>query len=201
MVDLKSTAPPMPMVPPRGAKRSRNTWKFVVGGVAVAAIAAVAVFLVTRSSTSPAASASQLVEQGLKAQTAGNTAQAVDDFQQAIVKDPTNKFAYYDLGVMYQRLSQPIVAAGWYRKAILADPAYKPALFNLAIIETRTQPSGAIDLYSQLLRMNPNDANVNFNLGLLLIAQNQPQPGHADLEKAIQINPALASRVPAGITP
>ena len=47
--------------------------------------------------------------------------------------------------------------------------------------------------------MNANDANVNFNLGLLLIAQNQPGPGHADLKKAIQINPALASRVPAGI--
>jgi hypothetical protein len=34
-----------------------------------------------------------------------------------------------------------------------------------------------------------------------LIAQNQQVPGHADLKRAIQLNPALASRVPAGITP
>ena len=169
--------------------------------VAAAAIAVVVVFL-TRSSTSPRVSANQLVQQGLQAQGVGKTTQALSDFQAAIAKDPTNTFAYYDLGVLYQqRLNQPALAATEYRKAILANPTYKPALFNLAIIETQTDPPGAIDLYNQLLRMNPNDANVNFNLGLLLIAQNQQVPGHADLKRAIQLNPALASRVPAGITP
>ncbi len=172
--------------------------------VVAAAVVAVVLVFVTRSPapTSPAVSADKLVQQGLQAQAAGRTGAAVADFQAASVKDPTNKFAYYDLGVLYQqRLGQPNLAAAAYRKAILADPTYKPALFNLAILETTADPAGAISLYNQLLQINPNDANVLFNLGLLLISQNQAPAGHVDLRKAIQLNPALASRVPAGTTP
>jgi tetratricopeptide (TPR) repeat protein len=202
MVDLDSVQTTTQTSAPRGSDRPRRTWRFVIPGVVVAAAAVVVVVFVTRSSTSPRVSANQLVQQGLQAQAVGKTTEALSDFQSAIAKDPTNTFAYYDLGVLYQqRLNQPAVAATEYRKAILANPGYKPALFNLAILETQTDPPGAIDLYNQLLRMNPNDANVTFNLGLLLIAQNQQVPGHADLKRAIQLNPALASRVPAGITP
>jgi hypothetical protein len=59
----------------------------------------------------------------------------------------------------------------------------------------------AIFAYGQLLRLNPKDANAYFNRGLLSIGQNQSAAGHADLKKAIQISPALATRLPTGITP
>ena len=69
-----------------------------------------------------------------------------------------------------------------------------------ATVETATNPTLVIFEYNQLLRLNPNDANASFNLGLLLIAQNQSAVGHADLKKAIQTSPALAKRLPTGIT-
>ncbi len=80
-------------------------------------------------------------------------------------------------------------------------PKYRSAMFNLAIVDTPNQPQSALNLYNELLLQNPKDANASFNLGLLLIAQNQPVPGHAALKRAISLDSALAARVPAGITP
>jgi tetratricopeptide (TPR) repeat protein len=154
------------------------------------------------SSPSASSSADSLVSQGLSAESSGQTQQAVKDFTAALAKEPTNAIAYYDLGVVYQQnLNEPTQAATEYNKALLVNPKYKPAMYNLAIIDTSSDPQAAINLYNQLLALNPNDANVNFNLGLLLISQHQTTQGDADLKKAILISPALAKRVPAGITP
>ena len=153
------------------------------------------------SSGTPAAQANALVQSGLRAQSHGQTQQALNDYLQATAKDPTNKFAYYDAGVIYQQQNNLAAAEAAYHKALLVDPNYKPALFNLAICLTPSDPAQAIATYRQLLQINQNDPNVLFNLGLLLIAQNQGAEGHADLQKAIQLQPALRSRVPAGITP
>jgi Tfp pilus assembly protein PilF len=142
-----------------------------------------------------------LVAQGLNAQSIGQTQQATQDYLAAIAKDPTNKFAHYDLGVIYQSQHDATNAAIEYNKALLIDPKYQPALFNLAVLQTSSDPQTAIGLYRRLLQINANDPNVNFNLGLVLISNGQPAEGHADLQKAIQISPSLRSRVPAGITP
>ena len=154
------------------------------------------------STPSASSSADSLVAQGLQAESDGQSQQAVNDFTAATTKDPSNAIAYYDLGVLYQqKLNEPSQAAAEYNKALLINPKYKPAMFNLAILDTSSDPQSAISLYNQLLALNPNDANVNFNLGLLLIAQNQSAQGHADLKKAVLINPSLVKRLPAGITP
>jgi tetratricopeptide (TPR) repeat protein len=168
------------------------------------ALLGIAFVAVACQSDPPSASstASSDIAQGLKAESAGQNQQAVKDFTAATVADPTNAIAYYDLGVVNQEtLNDSASAIAAYNKALLAQPSYKPALFNLAILETPNDPQTAITLYNKLLALNPNDANTNFNLGLLLIAQNQAAAGHAALQKAITINPALAKRVPAGITP
>jgi Flp pilus assembly protein TadD len=174
-----------------------------LGLLPVLAVVAVSAAACTTSSppVSNATSADKLVSQGLNAESIGQNGQAMQDFNAAAGKDPTNKYAYYDLGVIYQQQNDAVNAAAQYHKALLVDANYKPALFNLAVLETSTNPQDAIAQYNHLLQLNPTDSNVNFNLGLLLIAQGQGAAGHADLKKAIQVNPALASRLPAGITP
>jgi tetratricopeptide (TPR) repeat protein len=153
-------------------------------------------------SPTPRSSANTDISQGLTAERSGQTQQAIKDFQSAITADPTDAVSYYDLGVIYQLyVKQPSQAAAEYNKALLANSSYRPAIYNLAIIETASNPQGAIALYQQLLTFNPNDSNVLFNLGLLLHAQGQPTQGQADVSKAVLINPALKNRVPAGITP
>lgn len=155
------------------------------------------------SSTNTTASpANALIVQGLSAQQHGQTKQAVQDFTAALAKDPNNVTAHYDLGVIYQQYQNNArQAAAEYNKAISVSSNYKPALYNLALLETKSDPHGAVTLYNKLLVLNPKDPNVLFNLGLLLISLNDPVEGHADLKQAIALNPSLAGRVPAGVTP
>jgi Tfp pilus assembly protein PilF len=155
------------------------------------------------SSSSPSASSSadSLISQGLSAESHGQTQQALQDFSKAVAQNPSSTIGYYDLGVIYQQqLNEPNQAASEFNKALLADPTYKPALYDLAILETSTNPLSAINLYQQLLKLNPSDPNVLFNLGLLLYAHDSVAQGQADLNKAISIDPSLKSRVPAGVT-
>ena len=144
-------------------------------------------------------STATLLQAGLTAQASGDSAQAITDYNDVVAKDPSNKFAYYDLGVIYQQRNDIANATKEYRRALVIDPGYKPALYNLAIIETNTNPLGAIALYQQLLQLNANDVNVNFNLGLLLYDQGQHAQGDTYLNKAIKLDPALRSRVPATV--
>lgn len=150
-------------------------------------------------SATPAGNSNKLVQNGLAAESTGQSSQAAKDFQAAVAEDSKNKYGYYDLGVIYQQQNDIANASIAYRRALLIDPNYKPALFNLAVLETPGDPAGAISLYQQLLVINPNDANVNFNLGLLLVGQGQAAAGKADLQKAVAEAPSLASRLPANI--
>jgi Flp pilus assembly protein TadD len=147
------------------------------------------------STTAPVTPAEKLLNQGIQVQGQGNLDQAKQDYVGVIALDPTNKYAYYDLGVIYQQQGDVTDATTSYQKALVIDANYKPALFNLAVLDTPIAPQAAIATYNKLLTLNPNDPNVLFNLGLLLKHTGQVLEGDADIAKAIKINPGLASRL------
>lgn len=157
------------------------------------------------SSPSPSASANTQIEAGLKAESQGQTQQALNDFNAAVKADPTSTVAFYDLGVIYQEhLNNTAQAATEYQKALSTNSNYQPALYNLATIEASSNPESAINLYSQLIKLSPNQSSALFNLGLLQIASSNPTTrlaGHENLKKAIAIDPSLANRLPSGVTP
>jgi Flp pilus assembly protein TadD len=148
------------------------------------------------SSSNPASKAAALLEQGLAAQSHGQLDVAKAAYLQVVQLDPTNKYAHYDLGVIYQQLSALDDAATEYNKALAIDTSYKPAIFNLAVLETTRNPNHAVELYRRLLVLNPKDANVHLNLGLLLVQIGKKSEGAAEISTALKLNPALASRVP-----
>jgi superkiller protein 3 len=126
----------------------------------------------------------------------------VHDFLAAAAQDHSDAVPYYDLGVLYEReLHDPAQAVTAYKMALSIRPKYAAAMFNLAVVDTSSQPQASENLYNELILLNPKDAQAAFNLGLLLINQLQPVPGHTLLKKAIALDPALAKQVPAGITP
>jgi len=151
----------------------------------------------TTTTTTPA---DKLIQSGITAESHGDKASALADYQAALKADPLSNIAYYDLGVIYQQDNDAADARANYQKALLIDPTYKSALFNLAILDTPTDPTTAVSLYDQLLTINPNDTNVLFNLGLLLRNTGQAAQGNADLAKAIRLDPSLASRIPTTTT-
>jgi Flp pilus assembly protein TadD len=145
--------------------------------------------------------ADRLVNDGLRANQQGHLSQAVQDFQAAIKQNPLDAFAYYDLGVIFQQENREADAVTEYRKALLIDPSYKSALFNLAVVQTPTSPADAVLDYQQLNTIDPNDPNVLLNLGLLLRQMGNSTQGSAYIERAIELNPAYASRVPPTSSP
>jgi tetratricopeptide (TPR) repeat protein len=186
---------------PRGLPAVSHFGRSALLGAALLALALVAA--ACSSGGTPTSAANSDIAHGLSAESSGHTQQAINNFTAAAKADPTNPIPYYDLGVIYQQhLKDPAKAASAYNKAILAGN-YRPAIYNLAILESSSNPLAAANLYQELLKANPNDPNALFNLGLLLHAQGQTAQGQADISKAVLINPALKNRIPAnsGITP
>jgi len=145
-------------------------------------------------------SANTLLEEGLAAQHKGNLDLAKSDYKAAIAKDPNNAYAYYDLGTIYQQEKDVTGAANNYRRTLALDPNFPQAIYNLAVLEAPTNPSQAITLYEQDLRIEPSNASANFNLGVLLIQQGQIAVGDSYLETGLRLNPALSADVPPGIS-
>jgi Flp pilus assembly protein TadD len=151
---------------------------------------------------SASSQAGSLVSKGLAAAASGNTHQAISDFRSAAAKDRGNAVPYYQLGVLYQKtLHDPTQAATAYKKALTIQPKDRDALFNLAEVDTATDPQASENLYNEILLLHPKDATTLLNLGVLLIVENQPIPGHAALKRAIALDPALAHDLPPHITP
>ncbi len=134
---------------------------------------------------------------------AGKLTAAEKTYAALLKLDPLNSYAYYDLGLIYQQASDTDDAQSAYEKALLINPTYQPALFNLATIETPTDPASAITLYEQLQKLphlvSP-DA-VAFNLGLLLLQTGQTSKGYGQLAHALALNKSLESHIPSKYLP
>ena len=138
-----------------------------------------------------------LLQKALQEQVAGNLTQAQTDYMQVIVQDPKNKYAYYDLGLIYQTQGKGSDAESQYRLALTLDTKFGPALYNLAILRTSDNDiTGAVDLYRQAIAANAKDANAHFNLGLLLRQTHQPG-GNAEIQTAVNLEPSLAAKATA----
>jgi tetratricopeptide (TPR) repeat protein len=134
---------------------------------------------------------------GLKAQLEGRTDDAVKDYQLLLQKDPHNKYAYYNLGLIDQLAGRADAAELKYRSALQTDPNFAPALYNLAILRTAAAPQEAVDLYRHVIALRPGDPSAHLNLGYVLLSLKQQVEGKAELDRAVALNPALAANVKA----
>jgi tetratricopeptide (TPR) repeat protein len=149
-------------------------------------------------SKSQAQLASDALDAGLQAQTAGHLDEAITDYTECLKHDSLNKLCLYDLGTVYQAQGNLAQAEQEYRLTLLADAKYAPALFNLATVLTKTGGTNeAISLYRQFLEIRPDDASGHLNLGLLLQATGDMAGGQAQIDRALAIDPTLASRLPS----
>jgi tetratricopeptide (TPR) repeat protein len=139
------------------------------------------------------------LEAALEAHAQGRLDEAIELYQQVLVLDPQNKFAYYNLGLIDQTQGRIDAASEEYQQALAVDPEFAPAMFNLAIVRSEQgNVDGAIGLYRRVIEVNPDDAAAHLNLGLLLLQNGQRSEGEAELAKAVELDPALESRIPDG---
>jgi tetratricopeptide (TPR) repeat protein len=138
---------------------------------------------------------------GLKAQVEGRTAEAIKDYHAVLDKDPHNKYAYYNLGLIDQLAGRAGSAELNYRTALASDPNFAPALYNLAILRTAPAPEEAVMLYRHVIALKSGDAAAHLNLGFLLISLKQVTEGKTELNRAVVLDPSLEPRVKATMTP
>ena len=144
------------------------------------------------STKSDADLAADSLARGLKAHNAGNFDEATKAYFETLFHDPTNKFAYFNLGQIAQTQKKPQIAEGYYRSALEIDAKFGPALFNLAIIRNEAGAKAeAIDLYRRDIAADPNNGAAYFNLGLLLRDTGNVAEANQMFARAQQLDPKL----------
>lgn len=150
------------------------------------------------SAAPPSGSVAADLEAGVHDEVSGRDAGAVVEFLAVVKADPHNDVAWYNLGVIADHDGQTTQAMTDYRAALVGDAHYVPALYNLAVLEDPADPSRAVQLYQQVVRLQPKMAAAHLNLGLALESLGQEAAGKTQIASALKLEPALASRVPPG---
>lgn len=173
-------------------KRSR-LWTRVVSVTVVGILGAAA--LSACGSPSASSGADQDISAGIAAQDAGQYASAIKYYDKALAIEPKSAVALYNLGDVEQLENLDSAAKANYEAAIAIDPDFISALYNLATVEATSSPASAKALYEQVIALSPKDANAHFNLGYVLISLGLKKAGLSQINRGIQLNPDLASRV------
>jgi tetratricopeptide (TPR) repeat protein len=142
--------------------------------------------------------AAEAVQEGLTAHKAGDMEAAEEAYTEALEFQPDNKYALFNLGLIYQTRGENAQAEERYRTALDADPNFLPALYNLALVRTEAGASEeAVDLYRRVVALAPENAAAHYNLGLLLIQMGEGRDGREEVELALRLDPSLVDVSPA----
>lgn len=115
-------------------------------------------------------------------------------------RDPGNRLAYYNLGMLAQIQGLTADAEDYYLRALRSNSDFVPALYNLATMKQAAgQDAEAILLYTEALKANPDHASSHFNLGLVYLKTGQQDQGRAEIDRAIELDPGLADREPTPV--
>jgi tetratricopeptide (TPR) repeat protein len=169
-----------------------------VKGLLLAILMAPAALGAACGNTPAANNADDALSRALQAHTAGKLDEATTAYYEALAKDPRNKFAFYNLGVIAQGQNRPAAAESYYRLAIEQDARMGSALFNLAIVRANAGANQeAADLYRRVIAIDPNYAAAHFNLGLVLRLLGQDAEAQQALAKAQQLDAKLVAPTPS----
>jgi tetratricopeptide (TPR) repeat protein len=137
-----------------------------------------------------------LLQSGMVAHKSGRLTEAAQDYKKALVYEPKNQWAHYNLGLIEQLQGQNAAAVADYRAAIAVNPTLVSAIYNLAILRTGAAPQEAIDLYRRAIAVQPDMALAHLNLGFLLISAGQEAEGKSELNQAVKLDASLQKRLP-----
>jgi len=118
--------------------------------------------------------------------------EAIAAFQETIKLDPNHYKAHYRMGVLYERLDQPVPADSALRKAIDINARYSPpfvTLGNMYIDYGHANVGQAV--LETGVQVNEKDAEMWNGLGRAQRALNKPQEAVESFKKAKNIDPDM----------
>ena len=133
-------------------------------------VALVLILALAASCGGPAASTTgDPLQQGLAAHTAGKLDEAIGLYFQVLSKDPTNKYALFNLGQIEHTRSHLVQAEAWYRLTLESDKDMTSALYNLGLVRQSVGDSvESASLLRRLITLDPNNGSAHYNLGVAL---------------------------------
>lgn len=144
-------------------------------------------------STTSVSLPTNMLEVALQFHNQGRLDDAVRAYNAVLSVDPTNKFAFYNLGVIAQGRQQYDVAIENYTKTLALDDTFNPARYNrgLAYRDTDKVDLAVTDLQG-VIKADPKNASAMYNLGQIYIKQGRATEGSKLVTDALVINPGLA---------
>lgn len=170
----------------------------MIGRLIALVVGAVMISCGSPSTSTISGTADDALSRGLQAHTAGKLDEATAAYFETLMKDPTNKFAFFNLGEIAQRQKRPVAAEAYYRLALDQDPKMTTALYNLAILRSDSGANQeAADLYRRVIAVEPNNAAAHFNLGFALRLLGQNAEAQQEFAIAQRLDPKLVAPSPA----
>ena len=119
----------------------------------------------------------------------GDTARAINSFQQSVENDPDLIDGWINLGQLHAALGNSI-AERYFDSAIRIDPNAIPTLHAKAYyLQERGQLLPAIRLFEKIARIDPQYADAHYNTGLLYLDLDSLPQAYRAFDRAIQTNP------------
>jgi tetratricopeptide (TPR) repeat protein len=120
----------------------------------------------------------------------GQWQSAIDEYQKAIAKSPSNADLYESLGDAQQRLSHFDEATQAYQTELRYSPSNPIALYNLGRIQVLGgEPAKGVAFLRQAIENHANSASASYYLGFGLAQTDHPEEAATWLEKSLTQNP------------
>jgi Flp pilus assembly protein TadD len=121
----------------------------------------------------------------------GQPREAADQIREALRIRPDYPLAWYNMGVLLERLGDLDGAALHYGRALRLDARSARAATNLGGIEQRRgRRREAAEYYRAALRADPGDAVANNNLGVILLGEGRAAEAAAAFSRSLERDPA-----------
>lgn len=109
--------------------------------------------------------------------------------QKVFELDPHNADAFYLKGVALDENKETDKAIGAFQQAVLYNPRHYDALMQLGYASTKSNPSMAMDYFSNALKVIPESPEAMYNLGMLYQENDQPEKALHTYAEMLKINP------------
>jgi tetratricopeptide (TPR) repeat protein len=192
-----------------GAHELTRRWRFLLPGLSVAGIAAIAFCLaLTRQQLAYWQNSETLFRHALAVtennctahnnlgtalDSEGQTDAAISQFQEALRLKPDNALTCYNLGNALARQGDTDGALRQFQSALRLKPDYTKAHNNLGnLLAGQGQPGAAIRQFQEALRLDPDFADAHYNLANALLKQGRLDEAVAQFETTIRLLPEFA---------
>lgn len=113
---------------------------------------------------------------GMDLQSKSDYQDAIRQFNLARESEPDNRWAVFQLGVIYYQLSDFKLAEEKFKEAIKISPLFMDAYYNLGLMyNSLKRPAEAIEALSKAVYLYPEDAASHFELGLAYKSVGRPK--------------------------